>query len=176
MAHGQGAFLSQYRTDPRLGDVGLAILKGGGDAKEALQAVVDSGAELDWRQLGALDRHGSFAVYHGREIYSVYNHSAGKICLALGNILDNEHATEAMRDRFEAAKAAPLSEHLLLALEAGWHTGGEIYFPLRSAALRVTVDDGLDRCDLRVDDSDDPIRLSGVSRRIMRTRRTCFRI
>jgi len=118
---------------------------------------VDSGAELDWRQLGALDRQGNFAVYHGRNTYSLYNHSAGRNYLALGSILDNEHVTVAMRDRFEAAKAAPLSERLLLALEASWHTGGEIYFPLRSAALRVTVDDGLDRCVLRVDDSDDPI-------------------
>ena len=75
--YSQGAFLSQHRTDTRLGDVGLAILKGGGDAKKALQAVVDSGAELDWRQLGALDRHGNFDVYHGKEIHSAYNHSAG---------------------------------------------------------------------------------------------------
>ena len=80
LAHGQGAFLSQYRTDPRLGDVGLAILKGGGDAKEALQAVVDSGAELDWRQLDAIDRHGNFDIYHSKEFYSVYNHSAGRNC------------------------------------------------------------------------------------------------
>ena len=62
-----------------------------------------------------------------------------------------------MRDCFETTKVAPLSERILLALEAGQNASGEIYFPLRSAALRVTYDDGLDRCDLRVDDGDDPI-------------------
>ncbi len=118
---------------------------------------MDSGAELDWRQLGALDWHGNFSVYHGEKIYSVFDHSAGRNCLALGNILGNEHAAEAMRDGFETTKVAPLSERILLALEAGQNASGEIYFPLRSAALRVTYDDGLDRCDLRVDDGDDPI-------------------
>ena len=82
---------------------------------------MDSGAELDWRQLGALDWHGNFAVYHGEEIYSVLDHPAGRNCSVLGNILDNEHVTEAMRDAFETAKVAPLSERRLLALEAGQH-------------------------------------------------------
>ena len=67
---------------------------------------MDSGAELDWRQLDALDWHGKFDIYHGKEIYSVYNHSAGRNCLAIGNILDNKHVTEAMRDAFETPEVA----------------------------------------------------------------------
>ena len=112
LAYGQNGFLSQHRTDPRLGDVGRTILNGRGSAKEALQAVVDSGAEFDWRQLAALGRQGNCAVYHGKEIYSVYNPSTGRNCLALGKILDNEHVTEAMRDAFKTVKIAPLSERL----------------------------------------------------------------
>ena len=47
LAYGQNDFLSQHRTDLRLGDVGQTILNGRGGAKEALQAVVDSEAEFD---------------------------------------------------------------------------------------------------------------------------------
>ena len=36
LAYGQDAFLSQHRTDPRLGDLGRTILNGRGGAKEAL--------------------------------------------------------------------------------------------------------------------------------------------
>ncbi len=157
LAHGCGAFLSQHRTDPRLGDVGLAVLETGGTAQDAIQAVVDSGQDLSWRQLGAIDRQGNFAAFHGQEIYSVYNHSAGKNCLALGNIIDNEMVTEAMRDTFVASNGETLAERLMRALEAGRDAGGEIYLPLRSATLRVTDDDGLDRCDLRVDAHDAPV-------------------
>ena len=104
LAYGQNAFLSQHRADPLLGDVGRTILNRRGGAKEVLQAVVDSGAEFDWRQLAALGPHGNCAVYYGKEIYSVHNHSAGRNCLAIGYILDNKHVTEAMRDAFETAK------------------------------------------------------------------------
>ena len=137
---------------------------------------MDSGAELDWRQLGALDWHGIFSVYHGEKIYSVFDHSAGRNCLALGNILDNEHVTEAMRDAFETAKVAPLSERLLLALEAGQNAGGEIYFPcdlLPSGSLMTTVltgaISGLTMVMIQ-------LRLSGASGKITRPGRTYFRI
>jgi len=125
LAYGQNAFLSQHRTDPRLGDVGRTILNGRGSAKEALQAVVDSGAEFDWRQLAALGPHSNCAVYHGKEIYSVYNHSAGRNCLAIGNILDNKHVTEAMRDAFETAKVA-LFRASFAVFRSSWRPGGGI--------------------------------------------------
>ncbi len=157
LAHDCGAFLSQHRTDPRLGDQGLAALKDGATAGEAVEVVVAGTANIGWRQLAALDRHGNWAAFHGQDIYSVYNHSAGANCLAVGNILANDQVTVAMRDAFVAAGSEPLLERLMRALEAGRDAGGEIHLPLLSAALRVTDDDDLDRCDIRVDFADDPI-------------------
>ena len=157
LAHGRGAFLSQHRTDPRLGDRGLAALKDGATAGEVVEAVVAGAANIGWRQLAALDRHGHWAAFHGENIYSVYNHSAGINCLVLGNILANDQVTVAMRDGFVAASSEPLAERLMRALEAGREAGGEIHLPLLSAALRVTDNDDLDRCDLRVDFADDPM-------------------
>ena len=86
---------------------------------------MDSGAEFDWRQLAALGPHGNYAVYHGKEIYSVYNHSAGRNCLAIGNILDNKHVTEAMRDAFETAKV-PLFRASFAVFRSSWRAGGGI--------------------------------------------------
>lgn len=154
LAHGQGAFLSQHRTDARLGDVGIAALIGGASAEAAVAAAAASTADAGWRQLGALDAGGAAAAFHGQRMYSIYTHSAAPDCLALGNILANAEVTGAMAAAFAAARGAPLAERLMAGLEAGQAAGGEILGPLRSAALRVTGPEGLDAYDLRIDISD----------------------
>lgn len=149
--HGRGAFLSQHRTDPRLGDRGIAVLADGASAEEAMARVTAGEPGIEWRQLAALDAAGRAAVHHGRRLYSIHTHSIGPGCVAIGNILAGDRITDAMAAAFEAAAGAALEERLLRALEAGRDAGGEILEPLRSAALRVTAPHGIDRCDLRVD-------------------------
>lgn len=155
LTHGVGAFLSQHRTDPRLGDQGIALLTAGDDAKTALDKVCASTPHIEWRQLAAMDRFGRTAVYHGRHIYSIHTHTARENCLALGNILANDQVTDKMADAFTLGEERSLAEKLLHALEAGRDAGGEILGPLRSAALWVTGSDGIDACDLRIDLSTD---------------------
>ncbi|OCX58163.1 hypothetical protein BFP70_19080 [Thioclava sp. SK-1] len=154
LAHGRGAMLSQHRTDSRLGDLGIAALQEGQSADDAVTHVISSSPDIEWRQLGALDHTGRSAVFHGRRMYSIYTHSTGKNCLALGNILDNEHVTDAMANAFQQQPNQPLAERLLQALEAGLAAGGEVLGTLKSAALQVTGDHGIAAVDLRVDISD----------------------
>ena len=151
VSHRRGAFLSQHRTDARLGDEGIALLNSGLAADDAIAQVAAGSSDIEWRQLAALDARGRAAAYHGRRMYSIYTHSIGKDCVAIGNILANDRVTDAMVAAFEDGSDAPLEERLLRALEAGRDAGGEILDPLRSAALRVTASHGIDRCDLRVD-------------------------
>jgi uncharacterized Ntn-hydrolase superfamily protein len=151
VSHRHGAFLSQHRTDARLGDTGITLLEKGFSADEAIAQVATGAPDIEWRQLAALDAQGRVAVYHGRRMYSIYTHSVGKDCVAIGNILDNDGVTDAMVAAFEAASGATLEERLLRGLEAGRDAGGEILEPLHSAAIRVTASHGIDRCDLRVD-------------------------
>jgi uncharacterized Ntn-hydrolase superfamily protein len=151
LSHRNGAFLSQHRTDSRLGDAGIALLKQGGSADETIAKIASGGQELEWRQLAALDGQGRAAVFHGRRIYSIFTHSIGRDCVAIGNILANDRITDAMVGAFVAATGESLSERLLRGLEAGRDAGGEILEPLHSAALRVTGPHGIDQCDLRVD-------------------------
>lgn len=151
LTHRGGAFLSQHRTDPRLGDLGIDLLKDGDDAKTAISKVSASRPDIEWRQLAAMDKTGRSEVYHGRRIYSIHTHAKRENCLAIGNILANENVTEEMVDTFDKSKGQTLAERLMLALEAGRDAGGEIVGPLRSSSLRVTGSMGIDECDLRID-------------------------
>lgn len=151
LAHGVGAFLSQHRTDPRLGDVGIGHLKAGLDAESAISKTSTSVADIEWRQLAALDATGFGAVFHGRRMYSIHTHAMAPNCLAVGNILANENVTSTMAQAFVRAKDQAFSDRLMIALEAGRDAGGEIVGPLRSASLRVTGEMGIDHCDLRID-------------------------
>ncbi|MCB2130645.1 MAG: DUF1028 domain-containing protein [Rhodobacteraceae bacterium] len=154
LIHGRGAMLSQHRTDSRLGDLGIGLLNEGLSASETISRVVESSPDIEWRQLGALDGRGQSATYHGRRMYSIYTHTAGKHCLALGNILDNDQVTAAMVAAFHADPALSLAEKLLRALEAGHEAGGEVAGSLRSSALQVTGEHGIPCYDLRIDISD----------------------
>ena len=155
--HGKGAFLSQHRTDARLGDRGIAALAEGATAAEAMAGVVTGEPGIEWRQLAALDAAGRTAVHHGNRMYSIYTDSVGAGCIAIGNILANDRVTGAMVAAFEASAGERLEERLLRALEAGRDAGGEILEPLHSAALRVTSPHGIDRCDLRVDSAGEAV-------------------
>lgn len=154
LAHGKGAMLSQHRTDSRLGDLGISLLVAGKQADETISHVCNSTADIEWRQIGALDAKGHASVYHGRRMYSIYTHSIDTDCLALGNILATDQVTRSMADAFSKNSDQPLAERLMRGLEAGRDAGGEIKGPLRSAALRVTGEHGLDAVDLRIDISD----------------------
>ena len=151
LSHGRGAMLSQHRTDSRLGDLGISLLAKGTAADTVVSEVCASTVDIEWRQIGALDSDGRAAAYHGRRMYSIYSHTVGRNCLALGNILANPQVPQKMADAFTRDPSLPLAERLMKALEAGRDSGGEILGPLRSAALRVTGEHGIDTYDLRID-------------------------
>ena len=111
LLHGKGAVLSQHRTDSRLGDLGISLLAEGKNAQDTVTEVCNSTKDIEWRQIGALDAKGRASAYHGRRMYSIYTHSIGKDCLALGNILANDGVTDAMAAAFEAAAASEVGEH-----------------------------------------------------------------
>ncbi|MBY6090322.1 DUF1028 domain-containing protein [Maritimibacter alkaliphilus] len=151
LVHGRGAVLSQHRTDPRLGILGADLLHRGLEAEAVLDEIVAATPDIGWRQVGVLDARGHWAVHHGDRMYSIYTHSAGPECLALGNILANDGVTDAMVAGFSAAAGLPLAARLLRGLEAGLAAGGEIHGPLKSAALQVTGAEDIPQCDLRID-------------------------
>ena len=157
VAPGIGVVLSQARSDPRLGALGLKRLEAGRSAQQTLSDMIESTPHSAWRQLGVIDREGGVAEFTGAQCTPAKGARVGQAALAIGNGLANESVVGAMLEGFEAASDKPLADRLLMALEYGLAAGGEAY-PLRSAPIKVAQPDvPFPPIDLRVDCSEVPI-------------------
>lgn len=157
VAPGIGAVLSQARSDPTLGALGLARLAAGRSAAEALADMIAATPHAAWRQLALLDGAGRIAEFTGAKVASPKGSAVGQGAIALGNAVANDRVVGAILAGFAAAPETPLAERLLAALEAGLDAGGELA-PLRSAALRVARPGvPFTPIDLRVDLSETPL-------------------
>jgi len=151
-----GAVLTQHRTDPRLGPRGLDLLASGCTAQQALDALVASTSDIDWRQLAVIDAAGRTASHSGRKVKPHLGAAHGRDCVAIGNILANDRVVPAMTAAFEAEPEDHLAERLLQAIEAALVAGGE-HGPVRSAALYVAHEYSFPLVDLRVDAAERPV-------------------
>jgi uncharacterized Ntn-hydrolase superfamily protein len=161
---GIGAILTQHRTDPRLGPLGLEYLAQGKSAQQTIDALVASTPHHGWRQLAVVDREGRAAHFSGNFIASIHGGATGEGVVAVGNLLKNKEVPAAMLRDFERRPERPLAERLVGALAAGLAAGGENE-PVRSAALLVVHEQSFPYVDLRVDDDAAPIeRLAALWR------------
>jgi uncharacterized Ntn-hydrolase superfamily protein len=156
-----GAIATQALANTRYGADGLALLRGGASAREALDAVLAADAGRDERQAGFVDARGRGATHTGQDCMAWAGGRTGPGYAVQGNILTGPDVVEAMATAHEASSGA-LAERLLLALAAGDAAGGDRR-GRQSAAIAVVApgggyggnDDNL--VDLRVDDHDDPV-------------------
>jgi uncharacterized Ntn-hydrolase superfamily protein len=153
---GVGAVLTQHRTDPRLGPLGLSFLNLGLTAEETINALVSSTPHDGWRQLAAIDADGRSAHFSGHNIVSIHAGASGRDCVAIANVVRSAQVPAAMVHAFEAAPHKPLAERLCAALQAGNAAGGE-FKKVTSAGLLVVHEHAFPYVDLRVDDHPDPI-------------------
>jgi uncharacterized Ntn-hydrolase superfamily protein len=153
---GVGAVLTQHRTDPRLGPLGIALLEASNDAEATIRALAAGTPDRDWRQLAAIDARGGAAFFHGAHIRSIHAGVKATDCVAIGNILADLGVPAAMAAAFARAPAAPLAERLVHGLEAGLKAGGE-RGSVRSASLVVMHQHSFPYVDLRVDEADSPV-------------------
>src|SRR5262249_961149 len=117
VAPGVGVVLSQARSDPRLGLLGLRRLEARRSAEEAVEGLADMIASTPhsaWRQLGVVDREGGVAVFTGDACAPAKGARLGQGVLAIGNGLANDAVVPAMLRGFEAARDRPLSNRLLM--------------------------------------------------------------
>lgn len=152
-----GVVLTQHRTDPRLGPLGLDLLRAGHTASETVAALIESTPLGRWRQLAVVDDSGATASFSGAEVTTTMAEVHGSDCVAIGNVLSSTSVCEAMVATFEAAPSETLAERLVRALEAGRDAGGE-QAPARSSALLVVLDPAMALVDLRSDDDPEPVR------------------
>lgn len=155
-ASGVGAVLTQHTTDPRLGPLGLDLLRRGYAAANVVQAMAAATPRSDWRQLAVIDTQGETASFTGASCKPEIGESHGRDCVALGNILRSTEVPASMARAFEAEPNQPLAARLIAALRAGDAAGGELR-PLVSTALIVVDRHPFAYVDLRVDSDPDPI-------------------
>jgi uncharacterized Ntn-hydrolase superfamily protein len=153
---GVGLAASQNVTDPRLGPAVLDALARQGDARRALDAVVERAPHAEYRQLVVLGREGPPAAFTGTAALGRHGQRLAEDCAAAGNLLRDEAVLDAMVERFTKLTDADLGDRLLAALGAGMDAGGEAG-PVRSAGLLMIAEAAWPVADLRVDWADAPV-------------------
>lgn len=151
---GIGAFSSQNITDPRLGVRGLALIRGGASAPEALDAIRRESSEIEYRQLLAVDANGGAAVFSGKHTLGVHAEARTENVAAAGNLLANESVIGAMTSSFLERAGEHLGDRLVAALEAALTAGGEAG-PVHSAGMKIVREAPWPYADLRCDWSDE---------------------
>lgn len=149
LADGIGAVNSQNITDPRLGALVIDRLREGTPSREALHAVTAAAADVEYRQLLAIDADGLAAAFSGERALGIFGDATGDGVAAGGNMLADARIPQLMVDAFQAAEGE-LERRLLAAMEAAVLAGGEAG-PVHSAGLSVVRDVGWRVTDLRVD-------------------------
>ncbi len=162
---GVGAVATQSFTEPSYGALGLALMKAGKPAPEALKALLAADADREVRQVAMVDAQGRAAAHTGTKCIQAAGHEVGEGFTVEANLMDKASVWPAMARAFRTAKG-DLADRLLEALRAAQAEGGDIRGQQSAAILivkgRPSGQPWNDRLfDLRVEDSPDPLKELG---------------
>jgi uncharacterized Ntn-hydrolase superfamily protein len=158
---GVGAVATQSFVDPSYGPLGLALMRAGKSAEEALRGLVASDAGEAVRQVAMVDASGRVAAHTGERCIAAAGHHVGEGYSVQANLMERETVWPAMAKAFESAKGT-LARRLVAALYAAESEGGDIR-GRQSAALLVVRGNSTGRpwadriVELRVEDHPDPL-------------------
>jgi len=169
---GVGAVATQSLVLVDYGPNGLALMRKGLTAKQALDSLVAADTARDGRQVAMVDAQGNVAAWTGPHCIPEAGYQVGNQYSVQANLMANAKVWPAMARAFESAKG-DLAERMLQALEAAQAVGGDIRGKQSAAILVVSGKPSgkpwADRVmDLRVEDGPDPIK---ELRRLVRLRR-----
>ncbi len=160
---GVGVIATQSFINKSFGIRGLALLKSGKTAQEALDILLSNDGGKDVRQVGIVDAKGNVAVHTGKSCVDFAGHIKGTNYSVQSNMMLNNKVPSAMSKAFQDNWRLPLAERVLKALEAGQAVGGDIRGK-QSAALLVVKGTSTNKpwdedhlIDLRVDDHQSPL-------------------
>jgi uncharacterized Ntn-hydrolase superfamily protein len=158
---GVGAVATQSFVEPAYGPKGLALMRGGAAAPDALAQLVAADAASAVRQVAFVDAEGRVAAHTGGRCIQLASHHTGAGYSVQANMMGNDKVVPAMQRAFESAKG-DLAERMLAALDAAQAAGGDIR-GCQSAAILVVDGRRTDepwkgkKLDLRVEDSAAPL-------------------
>ena len=151
-----GAVISQASSNPRLGHLGLNLLRQGYPAPRVVAELAASDAFVERRQLGCVDMTGGSAGRTGSGNRPWAGHRADTDVVAAANAVVGAGVCDAMFETFAKTADLPLWERLLRALEAGKRAGGEPNGE-KSGGLYVVDHEPYALVDLRVDLHPEPV-------------------
>ena len=158
---GVGAVATQSFVEVSYGPRGLAAMRAGVPAAEALSKLVEQDSEAAVRQVAFVDASGRAATYTGEKCIPGAGHLTGEGYSVQANLMLTEDVPRVMAEAYEAA-SGPLAERLLAALHAAQRAGGDLR-GRQSAALLVVRAQPTDRpwsdrlIDLRIEDHPQPL-------------------
>jgi len=150
VAPGVGAIVTQASTNPRLGHLGLNLLRAGHSAPRVLEEIAASDQFVERRQLGCLDVSGLAAGRTGSGNKPWAGHRADRNVVVAANAVVGAEVADAMFDTFKRGADLALWERLLRSLEAGKAAGGQPDGET-SSGLFVVDREPFPMVDLRVD-------------------------
>ena len=170
---GVGAVATQSLAHIDYGPGGLALMRGGKSAQEALDALLqaDDGREL--RQVAMVDARGTVAVHTGSRCIPAAGHRTGDQFTVQANLMVDNTVWPAMYDAYTRARG-DLTGRMLAALTAAQNSGGDIRGQQSAALIVVSGTRSEDKpwegrlFDLRVDDHPRPVE---ELRRLVQLRR-----
>jgi uncharacterized Ntn-hydrolase superfamily protein len=158
---GVGAIATQALVEVSYGPLGLALLRAGKSAPQALQALLSADDVSAKRQVAIVDAAGRVATHTGAECMDDAGHISGDQFSVQANMMANRSIWGAMDAAYRAAQG-DLPERMLAALDAAQAAGGDIRGK-QSAALLVVAPQSTGRpwedrlFDLRVEDHPEPL-------------------
>jgi uncharacterized Ntn-hydrolase superfamily protein len=123
---GVGAVATQAMIDESYGPRGLALMRSGRSAPEALEQLVAEDEGRDHRQIAMVDARGTVAVHTGSRCLRHAGHRTGDAFSAQANMMMNPTVWGAMAAAYEREVGKDLAHRLLGALEAAEAEGGDI--------------------------------------------------
>jgi uncharacterized Ntn-hydrolase superfamily protein len=159
---GVGAVATQSFTEPSYGPLGLALMKAGKTAPQALAALIAADAQESVRQVAMVDAKGRVAAHTGSKCIAAAGDHPGAQYSVQANLMEHDTVWGAMSRAYETTKG-DLAERLLSALEAAQKEGGDIRGK-QSAAILIVKGESSGRpwddrvIDLRVEDNPEPVK------------------
>jgi uncharacterized Ntn-hydrolase superfamily protein len=158
---GVGAVATQSFVEPAYGPRGLARMRDGAAAPDALAQLLAADPASAVRQVAFVDAQGRAGAHTGARCIQHAGHHVGAGYSVQANLMGNDQVVPAMRRAFEATRG-DLAERMLAALDAAQAAGGDLR-GCQSAAIVVVGGQRTDepwkarKLDLRVEDSPAPL-------------------
>ncbi len=121
---GVGAVATQCYCNTSFGPRGLSLLENGATPEQALEILVNSDQDHDYRQVGIIDCTGNAANFTGQLCFDSCGGLSGNNFTIQGNTLASKNVITAMAEKFQN-NTGSLAKRLLATLHAGQQAGGD---------------------------------------------------